>query len=95
MIDDDNSFEYSPIVKLNPNDKPVITLRPNPATDFIIVEGATQYKDVQILDASGKTVRTMKMNSSGNFYLGDLKAGTYILRLINETDVRNLLFMKR
>ena len=95
MIDDDNSFEYSPVVKVNLYDKPMITVKPNPVVEFIVIEGASQFKDVQVLDATGKMVRTMKMNSSGNFYLGDLKAGTYILRLINETDVRNLLFMKR
>ena len=95
MIDNDNSFEYSSVVKVNMHDKPVITVKPNPVTDFIIVEGATQFKEVQILDATGKMVKTMKMNSSGILYMADLKTGMYVLRLINEKEANNLLFMKK
>ena len=95
MVDDDNSFKYSPILRVNINDKPVITVKPNPVAEFMVIEGASQFKNVQILDASGKVVRTMKMNASGNFYMGDLKVGMYILRLVNEKEEKNLLFMKK
>jgi hypothetical protein len=95
MVDIDNTYEYSPVIRLNTNGKPIITVKPNPVTDFIKVEGADGFRRIQIMDVTGKLVKQLVPSSDNTYSVQDLKAGIYILRLISDDEVINIQIMKK
>ncbi len=82
MIDQNGSFAYSKIVTLNAvvNNNEV-TVFPNPAYDYVTIQSAVATSAfVTLTDATGKVVRSYKMNSNNlRINLSDLSKGWYIL----------------
>lgn len=69
------------------------TLVPNPATTAITVEGVEgSIDDIKIIDAAGNIV--LQPKSSKNIYIGNIKSGTYFLRLVVGNKVEQARFIK-
>ena len=62
-----------------------VLLWPNPARGqfSIRLDGASGIKDAFITDASGKTLRRLKLDNSEQVNIHGLPAGTYILTVMN------------
>ncbi|UOV00066.1 T9SS type A sorting domain-containing protein [Chryseobacterium daecheongense] len=72
-----------------------IKVSPNPFTDLITISDASDVKSVTVLDASGKLIKTIEKPSS-SLYLGDLKAGVYLLTLkMNDGTVKTIKTIKK
>lgn len=80
--DKDGQFSYSNIVKVDFSKKYTISIVPNPAHDFIQVSGANQFKQLQLLDASGKTARQFVKTINNRYSVAGLSKGIYLLLLI-------------
>jgi hypothetical protein len=87
---DFNSTGFSPVKTVSvTNEKPVISLWPNPATNEISLVGAHDsnngsYTKAQIFDLSGKLLSEKKFTEgSGTINIHDLQTGTYILRVLS------------
>lgn len=81
QIDFDGKFDYSDIRSLNFADlRPLITLAPNPAKDFVNVkvEGNTETLTIQIVSAGGQVIGTYTMNGEGTtINIASLAHGVY------------------
>lgn len=67
---------------------------PNPASNLIEVRGlANQAERVQLTDLSGKLISEYRMSYSGQIFLGDIPAGSYLMRFPDRGLVRK--FSKR
>ncbi len=64
---------------------------PNPAVDFIVVEGLTERVAVQIYSLQSKLVYTGMLAPAARLDVRDLQPGTYLLRVNSQT----LRFVKR
>ncbi|MDW9378796.1 T9SS type A sorting domain-containing protein [Chryseobacterium sp. JV558] len=62
------------------NSKNNITVFPNPFNDTITISDISKVKSVSVLDASGKSVKTIEKPTS-QMYLNDLKSGLYFITL--------------
>jgi len=65
---------------------------PNPSNDQITIqfENTSELKILQLIDLSGRTVRSYKVNSSSLIIRkNDLNAGVYLLKTTNENGVTN------
>lgn len=77
------------------NNKNTITAYPNPFSDVITISDLSKVKSVSVLDASGKTVKTIEQPSS-QIYLNDLKAGLYFIILkMTEGTVKTIKAIKK
>ncbi|WP_436515797.1 T9SS type A sorting domain-containing protein [Ekhidna sp. To15] len=84
MVDYDGTFEYSPIILVSPDLSNVrILAYPNPATDFIEIEGieASYLKQLIFYDLNGKIHKTFKSIESSKIQISDLFKGQYVIRL--------------
>ncbi|WP_055392971.1 PKD domain-containing protein [Flagellimonas eckloniae] len=63
---------------------------PNPGSEFIRVEGSTNEMLLQIWTMDGRRIRTV--NGGTPFYIGDLNAGTYVVKT---NDKKTLWFIKK
>ena len=80
QVDNDGRFSYSPIRSVKFDNKNVITVTPNPASNFIKVFASQSPLNVYIYDADGKKVAS-KVLTSGTvqFDITNLSKGTYIV----------------
>lgn len=95
MIDNDGSFFYSKIEKLFFADKTQLSFYPNPAKQFIIIDGAGNISSVKIFDMSGRVVRKIDNARDGFINLQGLLPGTYILQYLDDLQkIHNHHFIK-
>ena len=63
-----------------------LRVRPNPATDFIDVFVEAKDGQAEIIDITGKTVKTIQLNNAVNrIVISDLPQGVYVLHASGET----------
>jgi len=97
MIEKNNSLSYSPIRKLNWNQKiDRFALYPNPASQQVVVTGDfSALTTVKLFDASGKLKWDRKIVNSSyavSFDLSAFPTGVYIMQIGNE--VKKLIVRK-
>lgn len=89
QIDFDGKYDYSTIQSLTFSDlKPVITMSPNPAKDFVNIkaEGNTKTLSIQIINAGGQVVGSYTMTGENtSINIASLANGVYGL-VINGED---------
>jgi len=64
-----------------------ITIYPNPASDFVIIESAAAIKTIQVMDVNGKIV--YKQNNTSNktkMNTTTLTTGVYMIQLLDESN---------
>jgi uncharacterized repeat protein (TIGR03803 family) len=86
LIDKDGRFSYSNIVKIDFSKKYSVSILPNPAKDYIIINGAAAFKQIQIIDITGKIVMKMNKEFTNRYNITDLCKGVYFVRLIGRED---------
>lgn len=89
QVDMDGRFEYSRIVRVNRTASNVISLYPNPASNFLTVRNVqpNDIQSIQIFSADGKLVQTAAPNSQMTFDVSRLKNGMYTLYIIRKNAV--------
>ena len=87
-------FKYSNIVKLSATGSSDLVISPNPVQDMLVIEGAGQFSQLQIIDAGGRTIRQLSLATSNQFNVSDLKRGVYLLRFANDQEVVMARFIK-
>lgn len=97
LIDKDGVVSFTPIKSVKGiNANADYTLFPNPriGNEKITITGLAEPATVQVLDNSGRLVKTLSMEKSAPMELGNLQKGTYIIRITgnisNETSVKKL-----
>ena len=97
MIDKDGSISFTPIKSVKGNNgKADFTIFPNPSfgNAKITITDLSEPTNVQVLDNSGRLIKAISLINSNTVEIGDLKKGTYIVRIIgrisNETTVKKL-----
>ena len=71
-------------VQLQP--EPSLRVCPNPATDFIDVFVVNKDCQAEVIDITGKTVKTIQLNNAVNrIVISDLPQGVYVLHANGET----------
>jgi hypothetical protein len=72
-------------------------LYPNPSTDVLNIISAEAMDQLNIMDLSGKRVRTEKMLGQGTAFLkiDALESGTYLIEVISDAGVSTRTFIKQ
>ena len=73
------------------NEGRLLVLYPNPANDYIRIEGLETNSEVKIYNAMGALVKVVDANANEEIGIGELSAGLYVLRCGNAT----LRFVKK
>ena len=81
MVDKDGKFNYSIIIKVDLTKKYTVSIVPNPAHDYIIINGADNFKNIQLIDATGKLVRQLNKTTANRYDIPGLNRGLYFVRL--------------
>ncbi|TDE11286.1 T9SS type A sorting domain-containing protein [Dyadobacter psychrotolerans] len=86
MIDSDQTFSYSRINQLS-IDNLKISVYPNPATDFILIETAElkSLRNIQLFDINGFIIYNSGEKITSSIDVRNIKAGTHIIK-IHKTD---------
>ncbi len=96
MIDQDGKFEFSRIVKIDLQKPYTVRITPNPAADFLMIEGADKFRLAEIIDSEGKLVGRLTLSPTRQQYpIEYLKPGYYIIRLLGENIVHSEKFIKQ
>lgn len=89
IVDLDGSVEYSEIRQIGGTATSVVSVFPNPATDFVKVSVSGKGQTVvQLLSLSGKVMDQRKVaesNSVVNFSLNGYAGGLYIIRVVYQS----------
>jgi uncharacterized repeat protein (TIGR03803 family) len=83
-IDKGGQFTYSSIVKVDFAKKYSINILPNPAHDYITITGASAFKQIQVIDITGKLVKQMNKQTNNRYSLSELGAGVYLVRFVGD-----------
>lgn len=90
MVDQDGKFKYSKIVRVDIDKKYTVFVRPNPARDFMFIEGSSVFRQIDVVDMNGKLVKRFVPNASGRYNISSLKKGMYLLKLVGIDDQQTL-----
>ncbi|GAB2838827.1 choice-of-anchor tandem repeat GloVer-containing protein [Ferruginibacter profundus] len=81
--DKNSAFRYSGIVKVDFSKKYTINILPNPAQAYITITGADAFKQIQVIDVTGKVVKQMNKELTNRYNISGINKGVYIIKLIN------------
>ena len=70
-------------VGVEENDSRLVAIYPNPASDFIRIEGIGDDSEVRIYNAMGVLVKTVNASANYKIDIGELNAGVFMLRCGN------------
>ena len=88
MVDHDGKFAYSSILPIKTKGLPSFVFSPNPAKNFITINGLDRPGIITILDINGKNIMTTGVGgSSARINISHLSAGVYIVRFCDGHDV--------
>lgn len=91
IVDIDSKFEYSKVVALFVEDKEsAISLYPNPTDNILEIKGLQSNNvNIQLMDASGKFLRSQKLLGDTQINVRDLPNGIYYIEIVigNEKSV--------
>jgi hypothetical protein len=98
QVDFDGGFEYHKVISIVMNgDKSEVQFYPNPTRgELNVVLSTTSESEIQVIDLTGKIVRSINSASEGitTLDISDLANGQYILRIKNEQTISTSLFIK-
>ncbi|MBS1611098.1 MAG: T9SS type A sorting domain-containing protein [Bacteroidetes bacterium] len=93
MVDIDGRYKYSAILKSGENNKLMIT--PNPARDYLYINGLTQKGELKIIDMAGKILRKQFINAQSiSVHIDFLQTGLYLLQYSDGRQIKTMKFMK-
>ena len=81
-IDVGGTFTYSYIVKADFTQQSTISISPNPAKNYIIVNGAGAYRQIQLFDESGRIVKQINKENDNRYNITGLNKGIYFIKFI-------------
>lgn len=85
MVDNDGSFKYSSLIRLNLGESPSLQLFPIPAMDQLNVSGIQAGGMLKVIDMSGKTIQQLITTQTTEILMIDqLPSGIYLLEYINQ-----------
>lgn len=92
MVDADNKFAYSKVVKLVFTNQPVVKISPNPASSFVKIsmENINERLLVQLIDMNGKIVKQQAMAQgihNTEISIGGLSKGLYTIKVVGSKEV--------
>lgn len=82
IMDKDATFTFSKTVRLNFSLFNSISVNPNPASNFIIVNNAEPYKALRLLDLTSKEIKRFEANTSNRYSIEGVAKGIYVLQLL-------------
>ncbi len=72
-----------------------ILFYPNPASDFLTLDGIDLYSDIYIYNLGGKLLIFKQLNiNDKSLYIGSLPVGMYIIKIKNKKEVYTSKFLK-
>jgi hypothetical protein len=74
-----------------------LKIYPNPAQDFLMIEGADAVERIEFYDIQGRIVQEFQIFGAGMISIGDLNRGNYIVRMFDANGIQissNLLQIK-
>jgi Secretion system C-terminal sorting domain len=88
MVGIDGKYEYSRVLSFNHKQSIAVSIYPNPAHETVVIDGGKNFKQIQIVDALGKIVRTFTPKESNEYALDGLNTGVYFIRLVNGLEMQ-------
>jgi hypothetical protein len=88
LVDMDGKFAYSEIRTVKGiNTVSDFTIFPNPSQGNanVTISDISEPTDVQLIDNSGRLLKTVSMNNSNTAELNNLPGGMYLVRIVNKT----------
>ncbi|MCG8699794.1 MAG: T9SS type A sorting domain-containing protein, partial [Bacteroidales bacterium] len=68
-------------------DEREISFYPNPANNYIQVEGVLKQAEIQIFNMSGQLVSTSILNTNGIINLDNIESGIYIMKAVENNKI--------
>lgn len=86
MIDQDGSFEYSPIRSLRVAVATSLNMNiyPNPATNYVVISsagGASENLNIQLINMNGQVLKQTKGGGKVSMQVSEFNQGNYIVRV--------------
>jgi len=103
MVDRDDSFEYSPIEVAKFEVIPVVSLYPNPVSEFLNLEVGGESDGegtIEVFDRNGKLIYRGDVSFEGSNFqassaeLNVVSPGTYVIRIVIDHQEQVLKFIK-
>lgn len=96
MVDADERFSYSTIIKLSTGNRQLLTIAPNPVQKDLYLTGVQPGGEIRLFKITGQQVLFNKTQSSSvTLNVAQLKAGIYILQYSNGTQTAIKKFIKQ
>gem|GEM_PF-2529909 len=89
----DGNITYSSIVRIYYDQNGYVIISPNPAHDFVTIKSGVPATVIQLLDASGRIIRTYTKAATDLYSLANISQGLYYIRMIgpNSTGIYKLV----
>ncbi|MEJ7627195.1 MAG: T9SS type A sorting domain-containing protein [Ferruginibacter sp.] len=93
-VDLDGKFSFSKIVKLDFSKQFTVQISPNPATNRIYIQGAENFKQIEIVDVNGRVIKKLGSSADNYYNVQFLPSGLYWIKLYGAGDVQTHKLIK-
>lgn len=84
MVDNDESFAYSPVKTVKADAGVEMSIFPNPATDYVVINARNSDKmNIQLISQNGQVLKQVDGNGRINLSVTEFNTGNYIVRVAN------------
>jgi hypothetical protein len=84
MVDQDETFSFSPVRTVNAEGVVEMNIYPNPATSYVMINsknGAADQLNIQLFNQAGQMVKQVNGNGNTVVAVSDLNTGNYFVRV--------------
>ena len=94
QVENSGAFSFSRVIRIDFDKAFTVAVTPVPAQNYIIIDGAENFRQVQLVDMSGRIVKQFSTTSGNTFNVQDLSAGMYLVRLVSDSGITTLKMLK-
>lgn len=96
LVDRNGQFTYSNIIRINFSGTVKPSLQPNPATNMVYLDALEGYKQIQVLDITGRMqIQQQVRNNNEQLDISNLAKGIYTVRIIKEEETIVIKLLKQ
>ena len=84
QVDTDGKYSYSDIISIKVMNADKLTIRPNPANNFIVLSGIDKAERVILYSITGQMLLEWRhVNGNQQLNISDLQKGMYIIKVLH------------
>lgn len=88
LVNSNGTFSYSGVVRVDLSKSLTVSLLPNPAKGYVLIQSDRQPIRIEITDMNGRLLKGFLPSANGRYNLTGLYPGLYLVRVLTDQEIK-------